>query len=91
MTLLVALSTTLLLLASVLTARWWRMRELRLQYRKQLRSDAHVWGVEYDARESEEVLMHRVRLARAQGQTGDPLQTAARALRAQRERRRRTA
>jgi hypothetical protein len=66
-----------------------RMREQKRvqKERSQLLSVARTWGLAPVPGEANEALRERIRAAASEGASSDPLETAARALRAQRERR----
>jgi hypothetical protein len=54
--------------------------------RTALRSSAHIWGLVIEPGESNSALRARLDQARRAGTSADPIETAARAMRAQRER-----
>ncbi len=85
------LSAALGLFAVLALARYlmrWRTRLQRAQdERSQALAMAHTWGVVAAPGESTEALLQRVSSVALQGNTSDPIETAARALRNQRERR----
>lgn len=67
-------------------ARWRRDHRWEAEERKQLRSTAQIWGLALVPGESTSELRERVEVAVRAGRSGDPIETAARALRAQRQR-----
>jgi hypothetical protein len=67
-------------------ARWHRDQRWKAEERKQLRSTAQIWGLAMVPGESTTDLRDRVEMAMRTGRSGDPIETAARALRAQRQR-----
>jgi hypothetical protein len=66
--------------------RWHRDQRWEAEERKRLRSSAHIWGLAMVPGESTSDLRERVDQAMRQARSGDPIETAARALRAQRKR-----
>jgi hypothetical protein len=67
-------------------ARWHRVQRWEATERKLLRSNAQIWGLSTVPGETNRELRARIDAAMRAGRTGDPIETAARALRAQRER-----
>jgi hypothetical protein len=71
---------------------WFGAQRLREQKRaqkerSQLLAVAYTWGLSSLPGEANDALRERIRAASSEGASSDPLETAARALRAQRERR----
>jgi hypothetical protein len=66
--------------------RWRRDQRWEAEERRRLRSTAHIWGLAMVPGESTTELRERVDQAMRLGRSADPLETAARALRAQRQR-----
>jgi hypothetical protein len=66
--------------------RWYRAQREEVRERNLLRSDAHIWGLAVEPGETNSELRARLDAARRAGSSADPIETAARAMRAQRER-----
>ena len=75
-----------LALAGYVLARRTRLQRAQKE-RSQVMAMAHTWGVVAAPGETTEELLQRVTSVARQGNSGDPIETAARALRNQRERR----
>jgi hypothetical protein len=66
--------------------RWRRTQQLEQRERAVLRSSAHTWGLAMLPGETTDELRARIDAAMREHRSSDPIETAARALRAQRER-----